>query len=117
MNSGSQKKNWLVSNLDMSADKVNMIFSRFPNYNGNGIVVSVKENQPDTTDIDFHGRVLNNGYKLSYFQYFHATDMATIIGGGGNTYYEGKGQLRVQRSVLQVLPFFYRTPMMPLPAL
>src|SRR4029078_1210679 len=31
-----------VSDLDLSADRVNMIFSKFPNYNGSGIVVSVK---------------------------------------------------------------------------
>jgi len=84
------KEELAVSNLDMSADKVNMIFSRFPNYNGNGIVVSVKENQPDTTDIDFHGRYLTTDISSTIFS-THATDMATIIGGGGNTYYEGKG--------------------------
>ena len=84
------KEELAVSNLDMSADKVNMIFSRFPNYNGNGIVVSVKENQPDTTDIDFHGRYLTTDISSTIFS-THATEMATIIGGGGNTYYEGKG--------------------------
>lgn len=79
-----------VSNLDLSANKVNLIFSKFPNYNGNGIVVSVKENRPDTSDIDFHGRYLSTDISSTDFS-THATDMATIIGGGGNTYYEGKG--------------------------
>ena len=84
------KEELAVSNLDLSADKVNMIFSRFPNYNGNGIVVSVKENEPDTADIDFHGRYLATDISSEIFS-THATDMATIIGGAGNTYYEGKG--------------------------
>jgi hypothetical protein len=84
------KEELAVSNLDMSTNKVNMIFSRFPNYNGNGIVVSVKENQPDTTDIDLHGRYLATDISSAIFS-THATDMATIIGGAGNTYYEGKG--------------------------
>ena len=63
------KEELAVSNLDLSADKVNMIFSRFPNYNGNGIVVSVKENEPDTADIDFHGRYLATDISSDYFQY------------------------------------------------
>jgi Na+/citrate or Na+/malate symporter len=63
---------------------VNVIFSKFPNYNGNGTVVSVKENQPDTGDIDFHGRYLATDISSTIFS-THATDMATIIGGGGNT--------------------------------
>ena len=84
------KEELAVSNLDLSADKVNMIFSRFPNYNGNGMVVSVKENEPDTADIDFHGRYLATDISSDIFS-THATNMATIIGGAGNTYYEGKG--------------------------
>src|SRR6185369_15723202 len=84
------KEELAVSNLDLSADKVNMIFSKFRNYNGDGIVVSVKENRPDTTDIDFHGRYLSTDLSSTVFS-THATNMATIIGGGGNTYYEGKG--------------------------
>ncbi|HEV8504397.1 MAG TPA: S8 family peptidase [Chitinophagaceae bacterium] len=84
------KEELAVSNLDLSADKVNLVFSKFPNYNGNGIVVSVKENRPDTSDIDFHGRYLSTDISSTDFS-THATGMATIIGGGGNTYYEGKG--------------------------
>src|SRR5262249_1627814 len=78
-----------VSNLDLSADKVNMVSSRFPNYDGNGIIVSVKENQPDTSDIDLRGRYLSTDLSSGTYS-THATDMATIIGGAGNTYYEGK---------------------------
>jgi hypothetical protein len=84
------KEELAVSNLDLSADKVNVIFSKFPNYNGNGIVVSVKENRPDTSDIDFQGRYLSTDLSSTTFS-THATDMMTIIGGAGNTYYEGKG--------------------------
>jgi hypothetical protein len=84
------KEELAVSNLDMATDKVNMIFSKFPDYNGNNMVVSVKENLPDTTDIDFIGRFLSTNLSSNIFS-THATDMATIIGGAGNTYYEGKG--------------------------
>src|SRR6266404_3869632 len=84
------KEELAVSNLDLSTDKVNVIFSKFPQYNGNGIAVSVKENRPDTSDIDFHGRYLSTTLSSNIFS-THATNMATIIGGAGNTYYEGKG--------------------------
>ena len=84
------KEELAVSNLDLSADKVNVVFSKFPGYNGNGVVVSVKENRPDTSDIDFKGRYLSTDMSSADFS-THATDMATIIGGAGNSYYEGKG--------------------------
>lgn len=84
------KEELAVSNLDLSANKVNVLFSKFPSDNGNGLVVSVKENRPDTSDIDFHGRFMLTDLSSTSFS-THASDMATIIGGGGNTYYEGKG--------------------------
>ena len=84
------KEELAVSNLDLSTDKINVIFSKFPQYNGNGIVVSVKENRPDTSDIDFKGRYLSTMLSSNIFS-THASDMATIVAGAGNTYYEGKG--------------------------
>src|SRR6266487_2070073 len=84
------KEELTVSNLDLSTNKVNVNFSKFSQYNGNGFTVSVKENRPDTTDIDFHGRYLSTSLSSTIFS-THATIMATIIGGAGNTYYESKG--------------------------
>ena len=84
------KEERAVSDLDLSTDKVNLLFSKYPQYNGNNLVVSVKENRPDTGDIDFHGRYLPTTLTSNIFS-THATDMATIIAGAGNTYYEGKG--------------------------
>jgi hypothetical protein len=84
------KEERAVSDLDLSADKVNLLFSKFPEYNGNNLVVSVKEDRPDTADIDFHGRYQPTTLTSAIFS-THATDMASIIAGAGNTYYEGKG--------------------------
>jgi len=84
------KEERAVSDLDLSADKVNLLFSKYPQYNGNNVVVSVKENRPDTADIDFHGRYLPTTLTSNIFS-THATDMASIIAGAGNSYYEGKG--------------------------
>lgn len=79
-----------VSDLDLSADKVNLLFSKYPQFNGNNLVVSVKENRPDTEDIDFHGRYVPTTLTSTIFS-THATDMGSIIAGAGNSYYEGKG--------------------------
>src|SRR5688572_24283379 len=84
------KEEVAVSNLDMSANKVNLVQSRFPLYNGQSLSVSVKENKPDTADIDFKGRYISTPLASSTLS-SHATIMATIIAGAGNTYYEGKG--------------------------
>ena len=84
------KEESAVSDLDLSANKVNVIHNQFPLTNGNGITVSVKENRPDTGDIDFKGRYLSTTLSSSVLS-SHATTIASIIGGGGNSYYEGKG--------------------------
>ncbi|HEX7903959.1 MAG TPA: S8 family serine peptidase [Chitinophagaceae bacterium] len=84
------KEEVAVSNLDMSANKVNLVQSRFPAYNGQSLTVSIKENRPDTQDIDFKGRYTPTSLTSPDLS-SHATIMATIIAGGGNTYYEGKG--------------------------
>ena len=84
------KEEVAVSNLDLSANKVNLVHSEFPFFNGQSLVVSVKENKPDTADIDFKGRYISTSTSSPTLS-SHATIMATIIAGGGNTYYEGKG--------------------------
>jgi hypothetical protein len=79
-----------VSNIDMSVNRVTTLHRYFPVFDGNGMHVSVKENRPDTADIDFKGR-----YEVSPFVSptlsSHATVMATLIAGRGNSFYEGKG--------------------------
>lgn len=84
------KEELAVSNLDLSANKINLVHNVFAAFNGSGRTVSVKENRPDTEDIDFKGRYLSTTLSSPVFS-THASDMATIIGGGGNTFYEGKG--------------------------
>ena len=84
------KEELAVSGLDLSANKVNLLHHRFPFYNGQGRTVSVKENRPDTLDIDFKGRYIHTTSTSTVFS-GHASIMATIIAGAGNTYYESKG--------------------------
>ena len=80
----------LVGNLDLSANKINLAQRNYPQWNGDGIVVSVKENKPDTTDIDFTGRFLTTSLSSNSVNP-HASIMSTMIAGGGNTWHQGKG--------------------------
>ncbi len=84
------KEEVAVSNFDISANKVNLLHARYPQYNGLGLQVSVKENRPDTLDIDLKGRFKPTPF-MSATLSSHATIMSTIIAGAGNSYYEGKG--------------------------
>src|SRR6188474_2739114 len=79
-----------VGNLDLSVNKINLGHRKFPSVNGDGITVSVKENKPDTTDIDFKGRFLSTNFSSSTIN-SHATIMSTMISGGGNTWHLSKG--------------------------
>jgi hypothetical protein len=76
--------------FDNSLNTINLVHSRFPNLNGNNLVVSVKENKPDTSDIDFRGRYLPTPLSSELIS-SHASYMCTIIAGGGNTFYTGRG--------------------------
>jgi hypothetical protein len=80
----------VINGSDLSLNTVFFSHSTFPSVNGKGLTVSVKENLPDTTDIDFRKRFFTTGLEPSIYS-SHATTMMTLIGGAGNTYYTGKG--------------------------
>jgi hypothetical protein len=84
------REEMVIGNLDLSVNKINLAHRNYPQANGNGIVVSVKENKPDTTDIDLKGRFLSTSLSSTSVN-SHATIMSTMIGGGGNSWHLGKG--------------------------
>jgi hypothetical protein len=79
-----------VNGFDLTANRINCIHSTFPNLDGSGLVVSVKENKFDSADIDFKGRIISSPFSSNTVT-SHASIMATMIAGGGNSYYLGKG--------------------------
>ena len=79
-----------ISFLDLAANAVSAVHAQFPSLTGQGLTVSVKEQQFDTDDIDFKGRVLPSPAPAGNVT-DHATVMATIIAGGGNSSPLGKG--------------------------
>ncbi len=84
------KEEMVINDYDNSVNDIDLFFSRYPAVTGSGLSVSVKENLFDTADIDFKNRYqpTNN---ISSTITTHATTMATLIGGGGNSFYTAKG--------------------------
>jgi hypothetical protein len=86
----SPKEETIIDDFDLSTNKVNVIHDGYKTINGNGSVVSVKENRPDSNDIDLKGRFFSIASASPNIT-SHATIMSTIIAGGGNSYLTGKG--------------------------
>lgn len=84
------KEELLFGFVDYAANRISTIQQRFPHFNATGINLSVKEQRFDSTDIDFKGRVLPSAF-ASTTQSGHASIMATMMAGAGNTWYNTKG--------------------------
>jgi hypothetical protein len=82
-----------LTGFDLSSNKVNAAHSWFPQLKGTEQVISIKENKPDTADIDFAGRYLSSSNASPLIE-THATNMATIAAGAGNTFFTGTGVAR-----------------------
>ena len=75
---------------DISANAVSIVHDQYPSLNGSGITVAIKEKNLDLTDIDLQGRVVQSELQDETIS-LHANQMATIIGGGGNSMPFSKG--------------------------
>ncbi len=78
-----------VNDIDLGLNTMSAIGSNFPGSTGLDINVSVKENRYDN-DLDLLGRSFKS-FKTSDITSGHATTMATLIGGNGNSYIKGLG--------------------------
>ncbi|MFA1772935.1 S8 family serine peptidase [Rufibacter glacialis] len=79
-----------LQNADLTVNRVEAVHVGFPQITGKGLVVSVKEKPFDATDLDFKGRVIPTA-PAAGAPTPHATSMATLVAGGGNTSPGGKG--------------------------
>ena len=84
------KEETIIDGFDVALNKLNLTHDRFKTINGRGTVVSVKENKPDSNDIDLKGRFVTTTTSSPNIT-SHATIMSTIIAGGGNSFMTGKG--------------------------
>lgn len=66
-------------------NKISLTHQKYPSINGEGLFVSVKEQPFNITDIDFSGRIVDTTGLSQDLNNNHATQMASIIAGGGNT--------------------------------
>ncbi|AEW00949.1 hypothetical protein A4D02_13410 [Niastella koreensis] len=79
-----------VGTFDNSLNTINLVHSQYPLLNGVNMVASVKENKPDTTDIDYKARYISTPLSSGLIA-SHASYMCTIIAGGENSFYTGNG--------------------------
>jgi hypothetical protein len=84
--------------IENATNLVNKMQSVYPVYNGNTITIGIKENSFDTSDIDFRGRYLVSPLASQNIT-AHASVMATIAAGGGNTWYATKGAAWASRII------------------
>ena len=70
--------------FDLTLNRANLAHHIYSDINGRGIQASVKEQLLDSTDIDWKGRFFNSGVGAAT-QTSHASIMATILAGGGNS--------------------------------
>src|SRR5690606_18480578 len=47
-----------VNGFDLNANKISIVHQLYPHLNGEGLTVSVKEQKPDTDDIEYMGRFI-----------------------------------------------------------
>ncbi|ELR73578.1 hypothetical protein C900_02663 [Fulvivirga imtechensis AK7] len=88
--SGVPHEESLVLDMNLNVNKINLLQHVAPELNGDGLTMSVKEQRFDETDIDFKGRVLSSDISGETTSR-HATEMATIAAGGGNTSPNSRG--------------------------
>jgi hypothetical protein len=84
------KEELLFGFVVYAVNRISTIQHRYPLYNANDIHLSVKEQKFDTTDIDLKGRILPSAFAATTGSN-HASIMATMMAGGGNTWYNTKG--------------------------
>lgn len=84
------KEELLFGFVDYAANRISTIQHYYKQYNAAGVTVSIKEQKFDTSDIDLRGRILSSSFAAASTSN-HASIMATMLAGGGNTWYNTKG--------------------------
>lgn len=84
------KEEVVLGDFDLSVNGVTTAHALFPDAAGSGMLVSIKEKPFDLQDLDLRGRIVLND-QFDEASTFHATFMATIAIGAGNTSPFAKG--------------------------
>ncbi|NQX37846.1 Por secretion system C-terminal sorting domain-containing protein [Pedobacter steynii] len=81
----------VISKFDHTLNEISTVHALFPDIDGNGITISLKERMFDVKDLDLLGKYIPGAISPNKDIQQHATDMATIALGNGNSYYKGLG--------------------------
>ncbi|MFW0716575.1 S8 family peptidase [Pedobacter sp. N23S346] len=84
------KQEVVINGLDLSLNQITNARSLFPGIDGTGINISFKEGMYDLTDLDLLGKTVP-GAVTSGTATSHATSMATLALGNGNSFIRGLG--------------------------
>jgi hypothetical protein len=79
-----------IIGYDRSFNGINAVDYAIPGANGKNIVVGVKEQKMEDADLDLYKRVLPSVLAAGNVTN-HATVISSIIGGAGNSFYDGRG--------------------------
>lgn len=79
-----------IADSDFAPNRINLLKKHLPELQGESVIVSVKDNFYDTTDLDLLNKHIDSDKKSSIID-AHATSMATIISGKGNSSAKGYG--------------------------
>jgi hypothetical protein len=79
-----------ILELNLSPNHINQIHNFHPEINGAGMTISIKELAFDHVDVDLQGRAISVLAPEDEPDN-HATDIATIAAGAGNSFITGKG--------------------------
>ena len=80
----------MLIGYNRSLHTINLIQNDIPAANGHDIIIGIKENRMNETDIDLQKRI-NTSVLASLETDEHATVVATLAGGAGNSFYLGRG--------------------------
>ncbi len=89
----SAREEFLIPGHNLFTDNIQYVHRRYPQLDGSGRVVSIKEHRFDSADVDLRNRVLANPNASSLLRP-HATAMATWVAGAGNADPAGRGVAR-----------------------
>ncbi len=76
--------------MNLVPNGINRLHHTYPDLNGKGMTLSLQEHGFDASDIDLLGREKASFLRAST-QSSHATEMATVAAGAGNSFITGKG--------------------------
>lgn len=79
-----------LRDFNYNVNRINTLRHEAAHLNGQGQVVSIMEKSYDIDDIDFKGRHIESSLRPSEVSN-HSTEMATIVAGGGNSSFQGRG--------------------------